>query len=474
MNSTTTNNGLKDPSYYDEFVGLEKELDESETDELESESELEQEDEKTQTASGSEVEKVETQEAASEQGEEKLLDEEDLAELRVADELPFHKDPKVRLVAVVLLGVGLFGIAHVLSSSFSTFDYSLSLADYKASRQREQSELTGKKDPKDEIIEAKEREIERLKTKELAEAQRMEVQEQDESQTTTTPEPTTPAANPTPKPTPQPAPAPAPVFTPRPQPVVREPLVARVEQPKPRLDPEEKWRQAAALGTYSLGNSSSTSTRNRTRTRTTTQAYEQIPARSPTQIAQPTKAEKPVLIPPGTPPGQVIVVNSRAEAKLLDDFLYAEQSVAQVELEESLPFNNGSIALPEETILLIEFNPENPPTTTAIPISKILLPVNGQYQEVNAPDGALFVRGKDNKPLKLKNKNGNRLGGLGLSDAIGVTGGVLNMPSEVTQTARRAVVGRQSYQDQSIPPTLTKGTSIEVYVYQSFAFSSSD
>ncbi len=188
----------------------------------------------------------------------------------------------------------------------------------------------------------------------------------------------------------------------------------------------------------------------------------------PTQVAQAQLSTQPVAIPPVTPAGRIIGINSRVEAKLLDDFLLAPQSVAQIELKEDLLFTDGSTALPEETILLIEFDPENPPTATTIPVSKILLPTNGQYREIEAPQGALFVRGKDNKPLKFKTAGSNR-GGLGIGDVVGVAGGVLDVPWEVTQTARRVVGSGRSSQAQGTSTMLPKGASIEVYVYQSFS-----
>ncbi len=401
---------------------------------------------------------------------EALLDEEDLAELRANDKIPFHKDPKVRLVVVIGLGVATFTFLHFFLTTFTTLDYTFSLAEYQANQEKNQKLQEGKKDPKDEIIEAKELEIEKLKTKEIAQVQKAEIEKQDrvnkpkEADKPVQSQPTTAVK-------PQPQPVPRPVTYP-PTRIASTPVVSNVapvvEQPKPRIDPEERWREAAALGTYGLGSTSSTLVAsNRVTTRPTNPTTRQAVNPMSRMVAQlPTQ---PGSIPPVTSTERRIGINSRAEAKLLDDFLLAPQSVAQIELTDDLLFTDGSTALPEETILLLEFDPENPPTATTIPVSKILLPVNGQYREIEAPQGALFVRGKDNKPLKFKAAGGNRGGGFGLDDAIGVAGGMLDLPTEVTQTARRVTRGNQSSQAQGTTTMLSKGASIEVYVYESFS-----
>ena len=396
---------------------------------------------------------------------EALLDEEDLAELRANDKIPFHKDPKIRLVVVIGLGVAVFTFLHFFLTTFTSIDYTFSLAEYQANQEKNQKLQEGEKDPKDEIIEAKDLEIEKLKTKEIAQVQKAEIEKQDRVDKPK--EAAQPVqSQPTPAVKPQPQPVPRPVTYP-PTRIARTPVatsvtqVAKVEKPKRSIDPEEKWRQAAALGTYGLGSGSSAFVTSRATTRQTASPM-------PTQVAQTQLPTQPVAIPPVTSGVRVIGINSRVEAKLLDDFLLAPQSVAQIELKEDLLFTDGSTALPEETILLLEFDPENPPTATTIPVSKILLPVNGQYREIEAPQGALFVRGKDNKPLKFKAAGGNRGGGFGLDDAIGVAGGMLDMPWEVTQTARRVTRGSQSFQVQSTTTILSKGASIEVYVYESF------
>ena len=402
---------------------------------------------------------------------EALLDEEDLAELRANDKIPFHKDPKVRLVVVIGLGVAVFTFLHFFLTTFTTLDYTFSLAEYQANQEENKRLQEGKKDPKDEIIEAKDLEIEKLKTKEIAQVQKAEIEKQDRvNKPKEADKPVQSQSAPAVKPQPQPVPRPV---TYPPTRIARTPVatnvtqVAKVEKPKRSIDPEEKWRQAAALGTYGLGSGSSAFVTSRTTTRPTNPTTRQTVSPMPTQVAQTQLPTQPVAIPPVTSGVRVIGINSRVEAKLLDDFLLAPQSVAQIELKEDLLFTDGSTALPEETILLLEFDPENPPTATTIPVSKILLPVNGQYREIKAPQGALFVRGKDNKPLRFKTAGGNR-GGLGIGDVVGVAGGVLDVPTEVTQTARRVTTGSQSSQAQSTTTILSKGASIEVYVYESF------
>ena len=319
-------------------------------------------------------------------------------------------------------------------------------------------------------------EIEKLKTKEIAQVQKAEIEKQDrvnkpkEADKPVQSQPTTAVK-------PQPQPVPRPVTYP-PTRIARTPVatsvtqVAKVEKPKPRIDPEERWREAAALGTYGLGSTSSTLVAsNQVTTRPTNPTTRQAVNPMSRMVAQlPTQ---PGSIPPVTSAERRIGINSRAEAKLLDDFLLAPQSVAQIELTDDLLFTDGSVALPEETILLIEFDPENPPTATTIPITKILLPVNGQYREIEATIGALLVRGKDNKPLKFKTVGGNSGVAFGLDDAIGVAGGILDVPTEVTQTARRVTRGSQSSQAQSTTTMLSKGASIEVYVYESFSLPTS-
>ena len=400
--------------------------------------------------------------------EEALLDEDDLAELRANDKIPFHKDPKARFFVVLGLGVVAFTVLHLFQSTFTNLDYTFSLAEYQANQEQNKKLKEGKKDPKDEIIEAKDLEIEKLKTREIAQVQKAEIEQENQADKQ---KQAPPPVQSQPKPQPQPVPAPRPV-TYRPTRIARTPVVAKVtapkvEKPKSHINPEERWRQAAALGTYGLGGGSSKFvTASRVITKPTNQINKPRTNLISHQVAQ--LPSQPVVIPNQTPSGKTIGINSRAEAKLLDDFLLAPQSVAQVELKESLYFNDGSVALPEETILLIEFETENPPTATTIPITKILLPVNGQYREIKAPQGALFVRGKDNKPLKFK-APGRNSGGFGIGDVVGVAGGVLDMPWEVTQTARRVARGSQSsYQSQGTTTVLNKGASIEVYVYQSF------
>lgn len=445
----TTKSEIKESKYYDDLVSLETE----EVDDNNSEKD----------------EKNDADSADVDNSDEALLDEDDLAELRAEDKIPFHKDPKVRLVVVIGLGVVTFTFIHLFLTTFTSFNYSFSLAEYQANQEKNKKLQSGKKDDKDKIIEAKNLEIEKLKTREIAQVQKAEIENQEQVDKQ---KQASPPVQHQPKPIvkTQPVPASRPVTSYQPTKIASTMVASKVaqtpkvEQPKPRLDPEEKWRQAAGLGTYGLGSGSSALVAaSRVTNQPTNQTTRQTTNPLPTQVAQISTSS-----PTQTPPEKTIGINSRVEAKLLDDFLLAPQSVAQIELKESLHFNNGSIALPEQTILLIEFDPENPPTATTIPINKILLPVNGQYQEIEVPQGALLVRGKDNKPLKFKTAGGNR-GGLGIGDVVGVAGGVLDVPTEVSQTARRVAGSGRSSGTHSTFTMLPKGVSIEIYVYQSFA-----
>ena len=74
---------------------------------------------------------------------EALLDEEDLAELRANDKIPFHKDPKVRLVVVIGLGVATFTFLHFFLTTFTTLDYTFSLAEYQANQEKKQKTSRG-------------------------------------------------------------------------------------------------------------------------------------------------------------------------------------------------------------------------------------------------------------------------------------------------------------------------------------------
>lgn len=473
-----TKSELKDSEYYDDIVKLKKEevddrdleKDEENEQTLNQEKENQPQESIVEDSSVQVVEEENDADSADVDNSEALLDEDDLAELRVEDKIPFHKDPKVRLVVVIGLGIASFTLIHLFLTTFTTFDYSFSLAEYQANQEKNKKLQEGQKDDKDEIIEAKNLEIEKLKTREIAQVQEAEIENQEQVDKHSQ---TSPPVQPQPKPIvkTQPVTASRPVTSyHQPTRVARNPIptqvaqTPKIEQPKPRIDPEERWRRAAGLGTYGLGGGSSAFvTSNRVTTRATNQTTRQTANPMPTQVAQISTSS-----PTQTPPVRTIGINSRVEAKLLDDFLLAPQSVAQIELKESLHFNDGSIAIPEQTILLIEFEPENPPTATTIPINKILLPVNGQYRETEVPQGALLVRGRDNKPLKFKTSGGNR-GGLGIGDVVGVAGGVLDVPWEVSQTARRVVGSGRSSRTQSTSTMLPKGASIEVYVYQSFA-----
>ncbi len=187
------------------------------------------------------VEPVEEEEnnvdsADTDNSDEALLDEEDLAELRANDKIPFHKDPKVRLVVVVGLGVATFTFLHFFLTTFTTIDYTFSLAEYQANQEKNKKLQEGKKDPKDEIIEAKDLEIEKLKTKEIAQVQKAELEKQEQvDKPKQAPKPV--QSQPTPAVKPQPVPAPR-LGTYPPTRIARTPVatsaaqVAKVEKPK--------------------------------------------------------------------------------------------------------------------------------------------------------------------------------------------------------------------------------------------------
>jgi hypothetical protein len=399
-----------------------------------------------------------------------LLDPDDIPPERqppVADleKIAFYRNPTIRLVAVAGAIISVVWFASIFIGAVSKIGYQkVDYANYREERDRARK-VKNVPDPTEQHLADLQGEIALGDQQRQIEAEKKriaELQEQEQKTKTKAPPPPPPKIV-EPEPEPEPPP-PTPAYSPPSKIVEPEPEPT----PQPTLSPEERYALAAATGTYQ-----STYAPVEENEKEQEEPVSPSPPRVPTKQKPPQEVAQTPALPPDTDPGTVISIGSVAIGKLQEDLLLAPRSVATIEIKDDLRYSNGAVALPEGTLLVASWNEEFDETQGIVPLTSVLVRVNGVEREYRLPPNSLALRGKNGSSVAIKYPSRTSSSrGFTLGDAIGAVGESVDLPNRVTRVARS--VERETRSDSGgsyrESAKIKKGEKVEVFALNSFIF----